>query len=97
MSRTRPDGVKLSWQVVYLEDERWGDLLPFMIDWQTSEHPSVSTPRGCTLADFTAVHPDAAALRKIYAALEVPVSVHAGPQAGFVAKINTPNGYLVLT
>lgn len=97
MSRTRPDGVRLSWQVVYLEDDRWGDLLPFMIDWQASEHPSATTPRGCRLADFAAIHPDAGALGGIYAALGVPVPVHGGPQAGFFARIETPKGHLVLT
>ena len=33
MSRDRPDGVRLDWTILYLEDSRFGEAIPFVIDW----------------------------------------------------------------
>lgn len=97
MGRTRPDGITLKWRVVYIEDDEWKDTVPFIIDWQASEHPSLTTPKGCTLNEFAAVSPMAPRLKEIYSALEIPVAVQSGEVAGFRASISTPNGPVVLS
>lgn len=97
MSRTRPDGVTLSWRLVYPSSRKWGDHIPFMIDWGNSEHPSLTAPHGCQLDEFVAIHPEAHQLREIYAALAIPVQVSGGTQPGFMARLQTPNGSVVLT
>jgi acyl-CoA synthetase (AMP-forming)/AMP-acid ligase II len=38
MSRDRLDGVRLDWTILYLEDRRFGEAIPFVIDWGTSPH-----------------------------------------------------------
>jgi len=96
MSRKRSDGVVLSWRVLYVEDQAWGDSIPFMIDWQGSEHPSKTTPAGCTLADFRALHPKAEALSGIYRNLGIGVPVTRAPVPGFLARLDTPRGEVLL-
>ncbi len=97
MTRTRPDGVQLAWQTVHLEDDRLGRSLPFMIDWRGSPHPSTSTPGGCELVEFAALHPDAHHLGSVFDRLEIPVPVKAAARPGFLARLSTPKGEVVLT
>ena len=47
MTRTRSDGVTLSWKLVYLNNPEFHNCVPFAIDWENSEHPSRTTPQGC--------------------------------------------------
>lgn len=97
MSRTRADGVRLAWEILYLDAPEWGDLMPFLIDWKGSPHPSETSPGGCTLLDFTVLHPNAADLSALYEKLGVNVPVRAALSPGFVLRLNTPNGEVVLT
>lgn len=97
MGRTRADGVRLDWSILYFGDETLGDMVPFAIDWGSSPHPSTSTPPGLTLKSFVALHPDQARLAAIYAALGIPVEVKRALQPGYLAVLETPQGELVLT
>jgi hypothetical protein len=97
MSRDRLDGVRLDWTILYLEDSRFGEAIPFVIDWGTSPHPSESVPTGCQLRSFAVLHPEADQLGRLYGALDIPVPVKRGAYPGFVAELMTPNGDVVLT
>jgi hypothetical protein len=97
MHRNRPDGVRLDWTILPLEDSRFGEAIPFVIDWGSSPHPSESVPAGCQLRSFTVVHPEADELARLYSALDVPVPVKRGAYPGFIAELVTPNGDVVLT
>lgn len=97
MGRTRPDGVRLDWSILYLEDPRWPGFLPFVIDWKDSPHPSASAPGGCSLRDFVIFHPDPQPLAEIYAALGVPIRTGRATRPALQAVLDTPRGPLVLT
>ncbi|MSU90922.1 VOC family protein [Rhodobacteraceae bacterium 2CG4] len=97
MSRTRPDGVTLNWEILYLDTEGWGDAVPFVIDWKGSPHPAETSPEGCALTDFAVLHPDAAKLRAVYEAMGIDVPVKSALAPGFLLKLDTPNGEVVLT
>ena len=97
MSRDRLDGVRLDWTILYLEDSRFGEAMPFVIDWGASPHPSESVPAGCQLRSFAVLHPNADELARLYAALDIPVPVKRGAYPGFIAELATPNGDVVLT
>lgn len=97
MHRQTPDGRRLDWSILYLSDARLGEAVPFVIDWGATPHPSTTTPAGCRLRSFAALHPDARALAEIYEALGIPVAVKAAAYPGFVAELDTPNGPAVLT
>ncbi|PKP75275.1 MAG: hypothetical protein CVT84_03985 [Alphaproteobacteria bacterium HGW-Alphaproteobacteria-6] len=97
MSRMRGDGVLLRWRVVTVADPHWGDMLPFLIDWMDSEHPSATAPADCTLREFCALHPEAEALATIYDALGVTVPVRRAPRPGFLLRLESPRGEVILT
>jgi hypothetical protein len=96
MSRTRPDGVRLDWSVLRLDDPVRGNAMPFLIDWQGSPHPSETTPAGCTLESLTMTDPDPAGLGRLLGAMGATVDVAGGVRCGAVARLSTPNGPVVL-
>lgn len=97
MSRTRADGVTLNWEILYFDAPEWGESLPFVIDWKDSPHPAASCPGGCSLGQFSALHPRSDALRTLYTALGIEVPVVAALTPGFLLQLETPRGALVLT
>lgn len=97
MNRTRPDGVRLDWSILRLEHPAWNGRFPFLIDWQGSPHPSQSTPRGATLERFEIVSPDPEEMAGLYGRLGLNVDVVGGPAPGYVARLATPRGPVVLT
>jgi hypothetical protein len=97
MGRTRSDGVRLDWEILYFGEGQDADMIPFAIDWKASPHPSTSTPGGIGLRSIAALHPDPDRLAAIYAALGIPVPVRRADRAGFQAVLDTPRGDLILT
>ena len=96
MHRATPSGGRLDWSILYLEHAIFGEAIPFVIDWDGTPHPSLSTPPGCRLKSFATVHPDAAHLCALYTRLGVPVTVKRAIEPGFVAVLATPLGDVVL-
>ncbi len=96
MERRRPDGVLLQWQLAVSPTGGRGGVVPFVIDWLDSPHPSESTPRGCTLVDLRAEHPDPAAVAHDLAALGLDLPVTTGSAPALVATIDGPNGRVEL-
>jgi hypothetical protein len=94
MSRTRPDGVTLAWRLTL--NARAGDVIPFLIDWGETEHPSRTTPTGLQLVALHIEHPDPESIRPILAALGSNVDVQHGPAKAVVATIDGPNGRVEL-
>ena len=70
MSRTTPDGKTLDWR---LTTQSPTGLIPFLIDWGGSQHPSLALPR-LQLLRLTAVHPDPDAISAQLRAVSVEVA-----------------------
>lgn len=96
MSRLRPDGIRLEWSILYLQHATFDNMVPFVIDWGASPHPSETAAHGCRLRSFAALHPNSEQLRDIYQAIGVPVEVQRSPRPGFIATLATPQGDLTL-
>ncbi len=96
MSRMTPDGDRLEWRLT-LRDEPAGDgLVPFLIDWGTTPHPSANCASGCCLVRLSAEHPDPGALRRMLGALGEDLTVGEGPAPALIATIQSPRGEIVL-
>lgn len=90
-ARTRPDGVALSWvtfDLIGVDDK----VAPFFIEWRSSDHPSRTAPAGCRLHDFLIEASDPGPLRKLVAALRLPVRVKRAGQARLVLAADCPKG-----
>ncbi|MCC6435691.1 MAG: VOC family protein [Acidimicrobiales bacterium] len=96
MQRARPDGVLLRWRLATHPDVPEGGVIPFLIDWLDSPHPSVDVPQGCRLVELRATHPTPDRLRPYLARTGDPVALDAGPQPGLMARLDTPKGPITL-
>jgi hypothetical protein len=96
-SRVRPDGRRLRWTMLALEDNR-GGLLPFFLEWSAdSTHPSEDAPAGCRLVGFGVESPDPDELAGMYQRLGVEVAVKRGDRPRIFARIAGPGGECDLT
>jgi hypothetical protein len=91
MSRRRPDGVLLEWQLT----PPVTGVLPFLIDWGTTPHPSQDAVHGSVLESLSLSSPDPAEVYKGLKALGLDFAVGYGP-AGLVAEIRTHAGEVTL-
>ena len=95
-SRIRPDGAKLEWRTVVLEDDANG-LLPFFIEWDAgSIHPSATAPAGCELAGFDVTYSDAARWSAAATALGIDLPATLGAPPRLRATIRGPFGTIIL-
>lgn len=90
-NRMTADGTLLRWQLTDPFRVQENGVLPFLIDWGNSPHPSHNMPDvNCTLIDFQLLHPQPKKIRKYLAAIDLhfPVKEHPEPQiqAGFATK-----------
>ena len=91
MRRTTPDGIELAWQLLFLQHPQ----TPFFIDWQSSPHPALSTPTGCSLGSFSISSETPSVYERLLAGLELPIAVTSGTN-GFRAQLNIPKGTIAL-
>lgn len=97
MSRARPDGVVLAWKLTLRDEPGAEGLVPFLIDWGETPHPSASAATGCRLVTFRAEHPRP---QEVLAALEAigeRLEVREGPHPRLIAEIATPRGRVELS
>lgn len=99
MSRRRPDGVLLEWQLTYPQlDGPFGPALPFMIDWGGSVHPTDTLNSAVELVGLDVFHRDPRLLRTALdiAGVHSVVAIHQGEPA-LKARIATARGEISLT
>ncbi len=96
MSRKRPDGGELHWQILQLGGHPYGGLLPFFITWGETPHPAGDAPRGCRLRELRLGSPDADELAPLLGALGLEIPVHPRAEPGIAATLDTPRGLLEL-
>lgn len=99
VSRVQPDGVRLAWKLT-LDPHAFGDgLVPFVIDWAGSPHPSrpddPAMPR-CRLNALRATHPNPGEITRALDALGVVLPIEAGESAQLIARIEGPGGSVEL-
>jgi hypothetical protein len=96
MSRATPDGATLSWELTSPPLASDGGILPFLIQWDTSVHPSATTVQGLRLESLTAHHPSPAQVNAQLMALSAPLRATLAPVPRLSARISGPSGKVVL-
>lgn len=98
-ARRRPDGEMLEWRLGihpgFLSPGGEG-VVPFLIDWGSSPHPSETAVPGCRLESLRAAHPDPESIFRSLEALEIGLPVSRGPVA-LIATIESPRGSVELS
>ncbi len=97
--RERPDGSVLAWRLTDPHVVLGDGIVPFLIDWGTTESPARAAPKGCTLLRLRAEHPDPARIGEMLLALgvELAVEVELGRAPALIATIGTARGEVELT
>ena len=99
VSRTTPEGARLDWRLT-VRPEPFGDgLVPFVIDWAATPHPSRPDEGGierCTLQSFEGVHPEPPVVADALRALQADLGVQEGDAPRLQATLAGPAGTLDL-
>ncbi|GAA2401393.1 VOC family protein [Nonomuraea africana] len=96
LSRRTPDGTLLEWRLTRWDNPAAIRPVPFLIDWGTTRHPAASGLPQLTLAAFSAVTPDVAAVRADLDAVGAELDVEEGPEVRLRAVLDTPKGKVEL-
>jgi hypothetical protein len=92
MCRTAPGGARLTWRLTSLPDNPADALVPFLIDWGVTAHPTTAALPTLSLHSFAAEHPDPDRIRTRLAALDVDLPVRRGPRPRLLVTLQGPNG-----
>ena len=95
MSRDSGDGRVLEWRLTPDTVTARGGVVPFLIDWGVSVHPTTRELPTLELTGLSATHPDAALVNAELSALGADLAVRDGP-AGLTAVLAGPRGEVVL-
>lgn len=91
MSRRRPDGTLLEWRLTDGDTQHPSGLVPFLIDWGASVHPTATGLPVTPLLELSASAPDPAEIRPLLAAVDAELNLSEGP-LGINFTVDTPRG-----
>jgi hypothetical protein len=94
--RVRPDGVELSWRLTSPRAMLERGVVPFLIDWGTSPHPSATAAPGLELLDLRAEHPEPERLQVLFESFRIELPIERAAQPALVAALDTPRGRVEL-
>lgn len=96
LSRRTPDGTLLEWRLTNDAPNDRDGLVPRLIDWQRSPHPTTAGLPEVALVSLVGFHPEPDAVRADLDALGVELEVRQG-EPGFELVVDTPKGRVTLS
>jgi hypothetical protein len=96
VARETPEGERLSWRLTVSTRFAGDGLVPFLIDWGSSPHPSGTNEALCSIEGFTAEHPDPESVRAMLSALGASLDVELGAVPCLRGTFVGPHGSLTL-
>jgi hypothetical protein len=99
MSRQRPDGALLEWRLTFPPDGAHRSVLPFLIDWLHSEHPSTTLHQPVELLELQLHTTQPDTIRSIVDAIggDARITVLPGIDERLVARLRSPAGEVTLS
>ena len=102
MSRIRADGIRLDWELTTGSGGGLGRdnnvaVLPFLIDWKASPHPSIDAPSGCSLVELRIGHPDYKTIGGQLEFLNLNIPIKYATESSLTAVIDTPLGQVEIS
>ena len=92
MSRRSAEGELLQWRLTPAPFGADGGLVPFLIDWGATPHPTTRALPSVELLDLYGTHPDPASVPAALAALDVTLRIEAAARVALHAVLRTPAG-----
>jgi hypothetical protein len=97
MTRRSDAGGVLQWRLTPPQIELNDGLVPFLIDWGCTPHPTSRDLPGTRLISWTAIHPTPGILPGPLAALGCQLEIAAGDRPELIAVIEGHRGLVTLT
>jgi hypothetical protein len=97
MTRTQPDGTVLHWRLTIGGGQASPDLIPFLIDWRDTPHPSVTSSQGASLLEFWAESPQPESIEGKLRAVGAALDVRPGERSLLIARLTGPGGEMTLS
>jgi Glyoxalase-like domain len=97
MSRRTDAGDVLHWRLTPPQIEHNDGLVPFLIDWGSTPHPTSRGLPRTRLTSWTAIHPTPGILHGALAALGCQLDIAAGDRPELTAVIEGDHGLVTLT
>ena len=95
-SRRRADGVLLTWRYTDPRTVVADGVVPFVIDWGQTPHPSSTATPGASLVGLRAEHPDPPPVEAALKRLGLELRVQRGARAALIAAVDSPRGRVEL-
>lgn len=92
MSRRTPDGDLLAWRLTPARFDLGDGLVPFLIEWGSTPHPTTRGLPLTPLLEFSARHPDPAPVGHALAALGAQLDLATGAPAALTAVVRGRDG-----
>jgi hypothetical protein len=97
MRRASADAAPISWRMTPpLAVAECHGLVPFLVQWTDSAHPSDRAARGAHLAELHGFTPEVAAVQERLAAVGAHLDLTESDRWGLRAVLETPRGHVVL-
>ena len=96
MSRRTPDGELLEWRLTAPRFDHGDGLVPFLIDWARTPHPTSRGLPEVPLLELTGRHPDPSSVRPALAALGAELPLDAGELVALTAVVQGTDGPVTL-
>lgn len=96
MSRRTPDGELLAWRLTPPAMAGGVGIVPFLIDWGATPHPTARGLPSVPLLEWRAEHPAPERIRPALAALGAELDVAAGSRPALLATVGGASGPLRL-
>ncbi len=97
MSRRTSQGTLLAWRLTLGAADPVDGLVPFLIDWGTTAHPSTGIMPTLPLGSLAGEHPEPVGVRARLTALDVDLAVAPGLRPRLLVTLQCPTGPVVLS
>lgn len=94
--RTNKDGTVLSWTFTDPYTRLVDGIVPFLVEWGDTPHPSKLAAPSAKLNDLWAEHPDPTLVQEMLRVLGIDLPVRVGTNAALVADLTGPLGRIQL-
>jgi hypothetical protein len=94
ITREKPDGTKISFNIAFKKEPPPPDdgLIPFLINWGQSPHPSTSVECKCQLKEWYGCHPDADRISSILKKVGIEFLIKKADTPSMHLALKTPKG-----
>ncbi len=96
-SRRTTEGELVEWIHVDFIGHKFGQFIPFAINWGKTPHPGTTSPQGAVLKGVTVEHPENEELERIYKALGVPAEVKYAAEPRIIVHMDSEQGMFEVT